>query len=286
MQSSTIDLDAIAPIKVTNSSRTVLTKNSIQRADAPEQKSLFCFMRIAVTAYSLFFSLPLVFSSHVYSQQALTGRVRKKASTEVLMSVSVHNLNQKKYNQSDMGGNFRIPATKGDTILFTSAGYLPDTTIVNDWMFAEADGYSVYLTPNMVELPSVRVGDQSNYQLDSIKRKEDYAWLDKVHRVKLAGGKRWSDGVGVSFSPISYFYSGEVQRRRLRRRLKEEEIDYYIDSKFPRAYVARVTGLKGDSLQTFMIRYRPTYKFCRKASNEDMLFYINDSLKKYHGAGK
>jgi hypothetical protein len=202
------------------------------------------------------------------------------------MSVSVHNLNQKKYNQSDMGGNFRIPATKGDTILFTSAGYLPDTTIVNDWMFAEADGYSVYLTPNMVELPSVRVGDQTNYQLDSIKRKEDYAWLDKVHRVKLAGGKRWSDGVGVSFSPLSYFYSGEVQRRKLRRRLKQEEIDYYIDSKFPRAYVARITGLQGDSLQTFMIRYRPSYKFCRKASNEDMLFYINDSLKKYHGNGK
>lgn len=239
-------------------------------------------MRLSITAYGFFFSTGMVFSSPLFSQQVLSGRVHKKASTEVLMSVSVHNLTQRKYNQSDMGGNFRIGATKGDTVLFTSAGYLPDTTIVNTWMFEEKNGYEVFLTPNMVELPSVRVGEQSNYQLDSIKRKEEYAWLDQVHRVKLAGGKTFSDGVGISFSPLSYFYRPEAQRRKLRRRLKEEEIDYYIDSRFPRPYVARVTGLQGDSLQIFMYRYRPTYKFCRKASNEDMLFYINDCLKKYH----
>jgi hypothetical protein len=242
-------------------------------------------MRISIPAYGIFFSLPLVFSSHSFAQQVLSGRIHKKLSTEVLVAVSVHNLGRQKYNQSDMGGNFRIPAQKGDTIVFTSAGYLPDTTFVNTWMFTEAEGYNVYLTPNMVELPSVRVGEQSNYQLDSIKRREEYSWLDSVHHVKLVGGKTFSDGVGISFSPLNYFYSKEVQRRRLIRRLKQEEIDYYIDSRFPRAYVARMTGLRGDSLQIFMFRYRPAYKFCRKASNEDMLFYINESLKKYHAAG-
>lgn len=243
-------------------------------------------MRVSITAYGGFLSLLLLSAFPVFSQQFLRGRIHKKSSTEVLISVSVHNLTQRKYNQSDMGGNFKIGAMKGDTLVFTSAGYLPDTTFVNTWMFEEADGYMVYLTPNLVELPSVRVGEQSNYQLDSIKRKEEYAWLDQVHREKLAGGKTFSDGVGISFSPLSYFYSKEVQRRRLRRRLKQDEIDYYIDFRFPRSYVARVTGLQGDSLQVFMYRYRPTYKFCRKASNEDMLFYINDSLKKYHSAGK
>ena len=45
--------------------------------------------------------------------------------------------------------------------------------------------------------------------------------------------------------------------------------------------MARVTGLKGDSLQRFMYRYRPSYAFCRKATNEDILLYINASLKKF-----
>jgi len=30
-----------------------------------------------------------------------------------------------------------------------------------------------------------------------------------------------------------------------------------------------------------MYRYRPSYTFSRKATNEDILLYINDSLKKF-----
>jgi hypothetical protein len=223
----------------------------------------------------------LLFSSGAVAQESLRGKIHKKASEEVIMSVNVQNLTQKKYNISDMGGNYKIPAQKGDTVVFTSAGYKPDTAFVSSWMFDEQDGFSVYMDPNVVELPTVRVGDMSNYQLDSMKRKEEYAWLDKFHKVKLAGGKTFSDGVGISFSPLDYFNHVQVQRRRLQHRLANDEKDYYVDSRFPRNYVARVTGLKGDSLQLFMDRYRPSYDFCRKASNENMLLYISNSLKKY-----
>src|SRR5205807_1141006 len=136
------------------------------------------------------------------AQDILRGKIHKKASDEVIMSVSVQNISQKKYNTSDMGGNYKIPAKRGDTIVFTSAGYKPDTTFVSDWMFNGQEGYMVYLDPYVQELPTVRVGDLSNYQLDSIKRKDEYAYLDQFHKVRLAGGKTFSDGVGVSFSPI------------------------------------------------------------------------------------
>jgi len=229
----------------------------------------------------------MLFSLPAFSQQLLTGRVRRKASQELLLSVSVINHTQKKSNRSDMGGNYKIPAKQGDTVIFSSAGYLPDTVIINNWMFAEKDGYQVYLAPNAQILPTVRVGEQSNYQLDSLKRKEEYAWLYPVHRRKLVGNETVTDGFGISISPVDYFSAKEKQRRRLRRRLQEQEKDYYIDSRFVPAYVARVTGLKGDSLQVFLYRYRPSYDFCRKAtSNEDILFYINDKLKEYRKTGK
>lgn len=223
----------------------------------------------------------LLFSSGAVAQDVLYGKVYKKASEEVLLSVSVHNISQKKYNTTDVGGNFKIAAKRGDTIVFTSAGYKPDTAFVSDWMFNGREIFTVYMDLNVKELPTVRVGDLSNYQLDSIKRKEDYAYLDQFHKVKLAGGKTFSDGVGLSFSPIDYFSRVQVQRRRLQRRLAQNEKEYYIDSRWPRAYVARVTGLKGDSLQLFLYRYRPSYAFCRKATNEDILLYINGSLKKF-----
>jgi len=166
------------------------------------------------------------------SQQLLRGRIRRKASEEVLLSVSVINRSQKKTNLSDLGGNYRIPAKKGDTVIFSSAGYKPDTTIVNNWMFEEKDGYQVFLEPNALTLPTVRVGEQSNYQLDSLKRKEEYAWLYPVHPRKLVGSETVTDGFGISISPIDYFSSKETQRRRLRHRLAQEEKDYYIDSRF------------------------------------------------------
>lgn len=221
----------------------------------------------------------VLLSSPAVSQQVLTGKVRQKTTDAILASVTVVNHTQKKYNVSDAGGNYRIVANPGDTITFSSAGYHADTTYVATTELEGTDGYAVYLEPNLVELQSVLVGQLSNYQLDSIQRKDDYAWLDQVHKVKLAGDQTPTDGVGIGFSPITYFSSEQKNTRQLRQRVKVEEKDYYIDSRFPSSYVSMVTGLKGDSLQHFMVIYRPTYKFCRNASNEDMLLYINEKLK-------
>jgi hypothetical protein len=229
----------------------------------------------------VYLSCLLLLSIPATAQQVLTGRIRRRSGDEMLPSVSVINHTQKKTNISDAGGNYRIIAKPGDTITFTSAGYKPDTAFVSAWMFGEKDGYLIALEPNLVELPSVRVDDASNYQKDSLKRKEEYAWVYPIHRRKLIGSETVQDGVGISISPIDYFSAKETQRRRLRQRLKQEEIDYYIDFRFPAAYVSRVTGLHGDSLRIFLYRYRPSYSFCRKASNEDILLYINDKLKNY-----
>ena len=225
--------------------------------------------------------LLVLLSTPAVSQQLLKGKVRQKTTDAILASVTIFNHTQRKYNISDAGGNYRIVANAGDTITFSSAGYHPDTTYVVSPELEDKDGYVIYLEPNLVELQSVLVGQLSNYQLDSIQRKEDYAWLDQVHKVRLAGDQTPTDGVGIGFSPVTYFSPEQKNLRQLRTRVKAEERDYYIDSRFPSSYVSMVTGLKGDSLQHFMVTYRPTYKFCRGSTNEDMLLYINEKLKLY-----
>jgi hypothetical protein len=227
-------------------------------------------------------SILVLLSTPAVSQQVLTGKTRQKNTDAILALVTVVNHSQKKYNVSDAGGNYRIVAKPGDTITFSSAGYHADTTYVVTSDLADKDGFVVYLEPNLVELPSVLVGQLSNYQLDSIQRKEDYAWLDQVHKVRLAGDQTPTDGVGIGFSPITYFSQEQRNLRQLRQHVKTEEKDFYIDSRFPQSYVSLVTGLKGDSLQIFMATYRPTYNFCRGASNEDILLYINEKLKLFH----
>jgi CarboxypepD_reg-like domain len=224
-------------------------------------------------------SILVLLSTPAVSQQVLTGKIRQKTTDAILTSVTVVNHTQGKHNISDAGGNYRIMANPGDTITFSSAGYHADTTYVVTSELEDKDGYIVYLEPNLVELPSVLVGQLSNYQLDSMQRKEDYAWLGQTHKVRLAGDQTPTDGVGIGFSPVTYFSSEQKDLRQLRQRVKSEEKDFYIDSRFPSSYVSMVTGLKGDSLQLFMVTYRPGYKFCRNASNEDILLYINEKLK-------
>jgi hypothetical protein len=207
----------------------------------------------------------------------LSGKIRLKSSDEILAGVTVSNRALGQHNISDMGGNYRIVVRVGDTLIITSAGYLNDTLPVSQDMLA--GDYTVYLREKVVALPAVKVTETSTYQLDSLHRHEDYAWLlDKKHPVKLWNEKRPGDDPGFSFSPIGYFSKGEVSKRRLKKRLKQEEEDYYVDFRFPRAKVSMLTGLRGDSLDMFMLRFRPSYQWCRNANTMDILLYINDKL--------
>jgi len=62
--------------------------------------------------------------------------------------------------------------------------------------------------------------------------------------------------------------------------LRDEKTDY-INQKFSHGLVARVTGLKGDTLSAFVVQYRPTYTFAHKATDYEMELYIKDCYKKF-----
>jgi hypothetical protein len=222
--------------------------------------------------------LLLFFSYEGFSQQSFLGKVHKKGGPELLMSVSIQNHTRKKFNISDMGGNFKIGAEQGDTVLFTSAGYKPDTVIVSAYMLAEP--FDIYMEPHVMYLAPVQVGALSNYQMDSLERWKDYDWLAPKAKIKKIDRQRQGDGVGISFSP-QFKTDEDKQKERLKKRLDQEEQEFYIDFRFSKEYVTRLTHFKGDSLQQYMKTYRPTYSFCRDASSMDMLLYVNDTMKKY-----
>lgn len=229
--------------------------------------------------YIAFWVVLILCSFNGLAQQFyLNGKIRKAGGSEVLVSVSVHNLTRQKYNLSDQGGNFKIQALDGDVIIFSSAGYLSDTLTVTVSMLAGP--YDLTMEPRVVALPKVEVGGLSNYQLDSLERRQDYAWVYDRGAAPLVDKQRQGDGVGVNLN-LPFNSSEDRERKKLKKRLIQEEQQYYIDSRFNRDYVARLTRLQGDSLQQFMVHYRPTYAFCRTATNQDILLWINDSLKKY-----
>ena len=197
------------------------------------------------------------------------------------MAATIKNISQDKMTQSDMGGNYKIPAASGDIVSFSSAGYITDTIVVTANMLTTS--FDIFLARNVIELSNVEIGDLNRYQADSISRREEFNDVLTKRNTKLVGGRgnTPTDGVGVTFSPLTFFSKKERNERRFKKMFERQEEEMYIDYKFPFDYVSQITGLQGDSLRSFMLQYRPDYAFCRRSSKADMLLYINDSYRAF-----
>ncbi|HEX9511228.1 MAG TPA: carboxypeptidase-like regulatory domain-containing protein [Puia sp.] len=226
--------------------------------------------------YLLLFVLP---GFTGFAQQFLTGKVRKKENLEVLSSVSVYNQTQRKHKLSDEEGNYRIMVQPGDIVIFSCVGYRADTIAVSAKILGAE--FPIWLDLRPVSLQAVTVSSLSNYQLDSLERRQVYGWIYEQEPQPVVERQRQGDGVGVELNVIPHGSSEVRQRLQLKKRILREEQQHYVNFRFSADYISRLTHLDGDLLKQFMARYRPTYDFCRKAANVDILVYINDSFKKF-----
>ncbi|WP_336513897.1 hypothetical protein [Pollutibacter soli] len=220
----------------------------------------------------------LILVLDIHAQDTLRGKIYDFNSDSILTSCRIQNLSRNLVSHQDRSGNYVIRAVEGDRILFYMAGFRADTIVVQAHMFQT--GYDISLVPESVLLPGVSIDAQNIYRADSLAQREYYAQEFKK-QTPLTGYNRPTDGVGVSISPFSYFSKEARDQRRLHKKLIRDERNDYVDHVFAKDYVGRLTGLRGDTLDLFMRKYRPSYEFCVGKSREEMLMYTNDSLKKF-----
>jgi hypothetical protein len=229
-------------------------------------------MRVIITFLIIIF----IFSG-AGAQPLLKGKIYDKQTDSVLASTTIFNATKKAYSLSSGSGDYSIDAKEGDKVIFTSVGYLPDTVKVLNYMIDA--GYDITLTLKNNLLKNVTVRGP-NYVADSLGRRQDYgAFYDKPAKEMISKNGP-QNGVGIAISPIGFF-SKRGKDRKMRKNLEYQDEQDFVDYAFSRRYVEKLTSLHGDSLTSFMFRYRPSYEFCRNASSEDMLHYINDKLMLY-----
>ena len=61
---------------------------------------------------------------------------------------------------------------------------------------------------------------------------------------------------------------------KLKKELLKDEQGDYIATRYNRGLVTMITGLKSDSLNTFMDKYYPTVDWVQKTSDYDIIQYI------------
>jgi len=238
----------------------------------PFKMKMFRFVetRIFLPVYAIL----QLFISGVSAQGQISGNI--KGNSEILFAATIQNITQHKVNSSDLGGNYKIAAQTGDSVIFSHLGYISDTIVVNSAMFNER--LPVELKIKISYLQSVDVDEMAKYRMDSLSRREDYDYIFKGKNAKpLYDNKLSGDGRGVNFSPFGHWSSTEKQKRRLKERLESDDKEEFIYYKFSRR-VPKLTDLSGDSLIVFINKYKPSYEFCLHATSQDMLLYINDKL--------
>ncbi len=225
------------------------------------------------------FAVLLIVCSSYGSTQAQTyvgGNVFSSTDDTPLPGASVTNLTSGATARATPAGTYVIEARDKDVIVFSFTGMEPDTLQVQPGFLKT--GYDAALRQTTQTLKTVTI--ISSYQLDSLRRREEYGPYFK-RGPGITGRNRPENGFGLSFSPVSHFSKKARERRKLRKRLIRDEKEAYIDYVFSPGWVSKQTGLKNDTLQQFMYRYRPSYEMARTLDRTGMLLYIHKQYKDF-----
>lgn len=240
---------------------------------------VFYFHGQMLQRYFLFFTI-ILFSNICKSQLQVQGRVFDVTKKTPLESVAVLTTNGRGAI-TDTTGRFIINVTETDTIYFSYQGKNTNRFAVNEIKDMTNFEVSIHVIAN--ELPGVTVHTR-NYKLDSIQNRKDYAKVFNFRKPTLKTATAISPlGVGIDLTELINMF--RVKRNRqilsLQKRLIQQEEDKYIDRRFSKRFVIRLTSLKGAELDTFMNRYRPTYEFLQTMNDLELGNFIQKCFVHY-----
>lgn len=185
-------------------------------------------------------------------------------------------------------GDFSLAASANDSLKITCFNYKPFKLLVTNTM----ETLRIELEPAKIVLNEVviRSNRERDFKRDSAANRELYAkqFNYKAPRVidafvpALSASNNTSQLLTVDVGALVRALTKKSSRAyKFNKLLLRDEKTDYVNQKFSHGLVARVTGLKGDTLSAFVVLYRPTYAFAHKASDYEMELYIKDCYKKF-----
>ena len=211
----------------------------------------------------------------------LKGTVYDSTITYPIQSVSILTTSGKGV-VSDAFGHYEIEVLETDSIWFS---YLNKPTIkFSIAKIFDADHFDIALHLNIPVLREVVVRPH-NYKMDSIQNRLDYAKAFDWGKPKLKAtlGSGLGSSVGFDLDEIIRMFQFRKNKSgaAFKERLLQEERNKFIDNRFNKALVLRLTGLSGEERDNFMMIYRPTYEFCLLIDEYNFQLYIKKCFALY-----
>lgn len=223
----------------------------------------------------------MIFPLVLNAQLRIKGTVYDLTGKRPLESVSVISTSGNG-TVTDMFGSYTLFVNQNDSIYFSYLNKPTQKFAVSS--ITLTNNFDISLHVAVTELPMVKVTPR-NYRMDSIQNRLDYAkaFNFKKPGLSIAFAPQSGAGVGLDLTELINVFRFKRNRSMLafQKRLLQEEQDKYIDHRFSKAVVKRLTGLTGKDQELFMRMFKPEYEFVLISTDYELQDYIKLAYLKY-----
>jgi hypothetical protein len=185
---------------------------------------------------------------------------------------------------TDSMGRYSIQVKPGDSLYFV-------------YKNKPTQNFAVNTIPNLSQFDiSIHLNIQSKYSVlkevivysktfkeDSTENRQTYADVFEYKKPGLSTSMVPGGGVGADVNELIniFRFRRNKRLRAFQNRLEEQEQEKYVNYRFNKITVGRITGLSGPALDTFIVWYRPSFQFAQLSSEIIFNQYILNASYQY-----
>jgi hypothetical protein len=172
-------------------------------------------------------------------------------------------------------GRYAIYVRETDSVWFS---YLNKPTIKFPIaMIANTEQFEIALHVPVTELKEVQVLPR-NYKMDSLQNRREYAKIFNYQKpgLEISSPASGALGVGLDLTQLIQVFQFRKNRRMLalQQRLIQEEQDKYIDYRFTKVLIRKITGLEEPEISIYSRDFRPSYEWLTASTDYELAEYI------------
>ncbi len=122
-----------------------------------------------------------------------------------------------------------------------------------------------------------------SYQQDSIENRQMYSSIYRFEKPTFKTSIGPGGTVGADANELINIFRFKRNKRlkQFQARLEADEQEKYVNYRFNKTLVKKLTHLEGEHLNTFMIKFRPSYDFASEADELVFNQYVLNNSYKY-----
>ena len=237
--------------------------------------------KILIVLLLVGFTFPIVSFSQCVTISGTVYDITKKTPVEYVSVLSNHG----KGTSTDSTGHYEITLRETDSIYFSFLNKpTPKYAVKN---IQNTDAFNISIQKKIGELPDITI-KQRNYKLDSMRNRDEYA---KIFNYKKPGiGITINPGMAAGLDLDEFIRMFQFKRNRrmlsFQKRLLMEEQEKYVNHRFSKTLVKKLTNLNSPQLDSFMVEYRPTLMMVQQMNDLELGQFVIEAFKYYKSGVK